>query len=145
MFIDTAKNTMRIAALKEGITSDGTHYILNMRRDTSMFYLENNEVIPSDENYNDASQFLSDITELDISSKQARSILSLYPQVRIKMAIYDGIEDTDVRDGLGFSAAHFFLGCQWPTFDDELDAHTFVDLLKKQALLMGFRTKKKAA
>ncbi len=43
----------------------------------------------------------------------------------LKIAKYDGIGDTDVRDGLSFIAAHFFLGCEWPiafaTMDSWLD------------------------
>lgn len=139
MFIDKPENTIRLGARDDGITDDGTHYLLRMRRDSSMFYLNNRAAMPTAQNIAEVAKHFAEISGVEFSPEQAEAILSLYPQVRIKVANYDGIEDTDVRDGLSFAMAHFFLGCTWPTFGDKVDLELFVALLQKQAGLMGFR------
>ena len=139
MFIDKPQNTMKLAHMAEGITDDGRHYLLRMRQDSALFFYENRDAAPSEANYIATAEFLSEITGLRIDAKQAQAILSLYPQVRIKIAVYDGISDTDVRDGLSFAAAHFFLGCEWPTYGDKVNMDEFTSLLQMQAGKMGFQ------
>lgn len=138
MFVDSAKNTMNILASEDGIDSDGTHYLINMRRDSTKFFTDNADAQPTNENMKDAAAFISEITELQVSSEQTKQILKLYPHVRIKLAIYNGISDTDVRDGLSGAAAHYILGCEWPTFGDDLDVCLFVEALKREAIHHGF-------
>ena len=138
MFIDTPQNTLKLAGRQEDITNDGTHYLMRMRRDTSMFFYENRDAKPSANNYAVAAQFFTEITEVEIGAEQAEAILALYPHTRIKIAKYDGIRDTEVRDGLSSAAAHFFLGCEWPNNGDNVDIDAFVGLLKQSANLMGF-------
>lgn len=140
MFIDTPQNVVSLPSRLDGDIGDGTHYLLCMKLDTSKFYFDNRRAMPTAENYIDAAEYLTDLTEVQFSAEQAADLLMLYPQVRIKIAVYDGIDDTDGRDGLDFAAAHFFLGCSWPTFGDEVDVAAFVSMLKKQATQLGFKT-----
>lgn len=137
MFIDTPQRTLIIAAKDDGITDDGTHYVLRMRRDSSLFMFENRDAIPSEAAYAAVAKQLTWQTDVSISPDQAKAILSLYPQARIKVAMY-GIGDTDVREALSFAIAHFFLGCSWPTYGDEVDLESFIATMRKQASLMGF-------
>jgi len=140
MFIDSAKNTLRIAARDDELTPDGTHYLLRMRRDSSLFYHQHRNAIPTHDKYAQAAEYLSEITELHISANQAEAMLSLYPHVRINLATTGSISSSDVRDGLSQAVAHFFLGCSWPTIGDEVDIDTFVELLKQSARLMNFES-----
>lgn len=137
MFIDTHVNTLKLATLDDGITDDGTHYILRMRRDASQFFFANRDAIPTDTQYSEVAQYFGEITELDFTTGDVAAILALYPFARIKVTL-DGISPTDVRDELSNAVAYFFLGCTWPTFGDKVDIAPFVALLQKQARLMGF-------
>lgn len=138
MFIDSAKNTMRFINAEDGITNDGTHYLIRMRRDASKFYMDNIDLQLSEENLQETAEFISEITGLECNTSQVTLLLKLYPHVRIKIAEYNGISDTDVRDGISQAVAHFFLGCEWPTFGDEIDIEQFVEFLKKEAIHHGF-------
>jgi len=138
MFIDTPENTLRLAAGDERQGTEGTHYLLRMRQDAARFYLENVGAIPSDESYEDARQYLAEISGLEFTRKQTESFLDLYPHARIKIAKYGGIGDTDVRDELSFAVAHLFLGCSWPTYGENQDIDLFLQMLQAQALEVGF-------
>lgn len=135
MFIDSAKNTLNIASRLDELTSDGTHYLLRMRRESSAFLYENRDVMPTDERYAQAAAFLKEITELEFTLEQTKNILSLYPNVRISLAT-SSISAS--KEGLSFVAAHFFLGCNWPVYGDNIDADEFLKILKKSANLIGF-------
>lgn len=137
MYIDSPENTLRLASRQEDLTEDGTHYLLRMRRDSSKFFYLNRDARPSLKNYADAAQFLTEITGVDISAAQAEAMLSLYPRARIKLATDDGIQNTDVRDDLSFVAAHFFLGCNWPTYGSNVNINGFTELIKQSARLMN--------
>lgn len=138
MFIDTPVNTLKLATLDDGITDDGTHYLLRMRRDASQFFFTSRGAIPTDTQYSEVAQFFCEIAELDFTAGDVAAILALYPFARVKVAMAGGIGPTDVRDELSDVVAHFFLGCTWPTFDGKVDIAAFVALLQKQARLMGF-------
>lgn len=139
MNIDSPSNVLRIAAGREGVTDDGTHYLLRMRRDRSVFFRANRDSLPTLENYAAVASYLSEITGLSIESDEAKQLLSLYPYARIKLADIGRIEDSDVKDELSFLVAHFFLGCSWPTMGDSVDMNAFIDLLQGQAILMGYK------
>jgi hypothetical protein len=54
-----------------------------------------------------------------------------------------GVVETHVRGDLSFAVAHFFLGCRWPKYEDvDVDIDAFVELLKQQAVTMGFEKAK---
>jgi hypothetical protein len=137
MYIDTPDKTMALATKLGGAQDADVRLLLRMRLQSSTFYYENRNATPTPQDYVEVAQRMSDATELDISVEQAEAILALYPHARIKVALY-GTSDTDVREELMFAAAHFFLGCAWPTYGDCVDIEAFVELLKKQAVQLGF-------
>jgi hypothetical protein len=139
MHISTPANTLSLNARIEDRQADGLHYIFAMQRSASQFYLDNAAAQPSEKHLEEVAGYFAGITGLAFSSEQAEAILSLYPRARIKVAVYDGIFDTDVRDELSFAVAHFFLGCSWPTYGDAIDLDEFMDLMTRQALAMGFK------
>lgn len=138
MFIDTPENTLKLAAGDERLRPESTHYLLRMRQDAARFYMENVGAIPSHESYERARQYLAEISGLEFSREQTESLLDLYPHARIKIAVYGGIRDTDVRDELSFAVAHLILGCSWPTFGENQDIDLFLETLQTQALEVGF-------
>lgn len=117
-------------------TPDG-EFLMGLYRDSIDFYYKHRDLIPSDEQYQEAMEFFNEITELNLNLEQTKGILDLYPLPRITLAAYTTM-DTDTRDQLSFAIAHFFLGCSWPMFKDKVDIDAFVELLKDQAKQMGF-------
>jgi hypothetical protein len=132
MYIDSPQKTMALAAKLGGPQDADVRSLMRMRLQSCTFYYENRNAMPTAQDYVDAAQRMSEATELDISVEQAEAILALYPHARIKIALY-GTSDTDVREEMMFAAAHFFLGCEWPVYGDNVDIEAFVQLLKEQA------------
>ena len=135
MLIDTPANTMSLMSSKFDLTEDGTHVLMVMRRNSALFYLENRDAVPAEDEFTKAAATLTEITELEISTEVAKSILSLYPHVRINIAEYGA---DDCQSDLAFVAAHFFLGCRWPEYRDDVEIEHFVNALKAEAGRMGF-------
>ncbi len=138
MFVDTAKNTMKIIETEEGKTSDGAHYLMRMRRDSTKFFTDNLDCQPTTKNLDDAAEYISEISGLKLSNKQIQNILALNPHVRIKLAVYDGVFDTDVRDGLSGAVSKYLLGCEWPKIVDNIDIDVFLTVLHSEAKHHGF-------
>jgi hypothetical protein len=139
MFIDTPANTLRISRNEDGRVDDGRHYVLHMRQESSEFLLKNRLATPTQENYESVAANFTEQTGVAFTALQAAAILDLYPNSRIKIAVYNGIGDSDVRDGLGDVMAHFFLGCRWPVFGDAIEIKEFLAVLQKQGLAMGYQ------
>lgn len=84
-----------------------------------------------------AAELLTKITKIKFDAKQTESMLNLYPKARIELAT-NGLLDTSVRNALSVAVAHFFLGCSWPTYGDNIDIETFTGVLKRQAVKAGY-------
>lgn len=139
MFIQEPKQIIRLADSEDGITDDGTHYLFRMQRDAARSYLDSVDLQPSDAAYCEASEFLIEITRVNLEKDAVKRILSLYPHARIKLAEAQGTGPTHVRDELSFVAAHFFLGSRWPNYGDEVDVDRFVAILQSEAEDLGFK------
>lgn len=139
MFINEPKNILRLADSEDGLTDDGTHYLFRMQRDAARAYWDNVDLQPSDTAYCEASEFLTEITEICLDKDAVKRILSLYPHARIKLSESNGTGPTHVRDDLSFVVAHFFLGTRWPNFGDKIDVERFVAILKFEAEAFGFK------
>lgn len=140
MFINTATNVMKLGNRDDEITEDGMHYLLRMKRDSSLFLLKHKDSRPSRTQLRDAASHMTSISDIEFTSDQVEEILDLYPAARIGLAV-DGVSPTSVRDELSFVTAHFFLGCDWPTYGDSakgVDIAEFVALIQKQAKSMGY-------
>jgi hypothetical protein len=140
MFIGDAKRMVEADTSYRNGKSDTANYILVNMVDNAKWLAENANAEPTDEQYKEVQSFILECSGIDLGTKGTKTLLSIYPRAKIKVAKYD-VSDTDVRDDISFAVAHFFLGCAWPTYGDNVDIDAFVDLLKRQAVKVGFEVK----
>jgi hypothetical protein len=103
------------------------------------FYMANRDTLPTDEQYEAATRYVSKLTAIKFTQDNVVSILGLYPQTRILLAVM-GPDESSVHESLQFAIAHFLLSCRWPAADDGLDVHEFTSLLRRRAVEMGLNT-----
>lgn len=103
------------------------------------FYMANRDKFPTDEQYAAATRYVSKLTAIKFTQENVVSILGLYPQTRILLAIM-GPDEGSVHESLQFAVSHFLLSCRWPVADDGLDVHDFTSLLRRRAVEMGLNT-----
>ena len=135
MKTDHPQNTLRLSRLKEDQVS-GLHYLFHMRREGIRQYLANASIEPSEELVQEAAQVLSECVDFLVPVEFVRQLLSMYPPVRINLAMVGSAQDSEVRDRLVDAMSHFLLGCTWPTYGDQVDAEEFSALLKRQYFLL---------
>ena len=135
IFIDTPANTLKAAQQPGGLTN----FYMRLRRETARLLYEMSDIPATPEQLRDAAEFMSRISGLDIRIEQACILLRLYPPVRTRLVKYKDVEDPEVRDGLAFVLAHFFLACRWPRSDEDISYKDFISLLQRQACRMGFK------
>lgn len=112
--------------------------LLKMHANRSQHLYNNCLAAMTDRLYLNVTEFMQSNLGWDISQEQVTAILELYPHARIEVAVTGGVNDTDVRDQVLCAFSHFFLGCDWPTFGDNVDLTVFLQALHKQAVAMGF-------
>ena len=132
MFVDSAKNTMRLAQDSENL------FVINMRSKTTMEILNHRYMATPDEAYRDVAALWAEHAKVDLTIGQVEAILSLYPRERIAMVLANTVSDTDIADQLMSVLAHFYLGCTWPTYGDNVDTDRFLSLLQHQVKQMEF-------
>lgn len=122
------------------ILEDNEHnqMLLGFTRNINSFLYQHRDKKPTEQHYLHAAEFMSAQAGFEIDVEMAKGILDLYPHARIKLAEYDGLGDTEVRDLVASAVANFFLGCDWPTYGDNVDTTVFCKALHKQAVAMGF-------
>ncbi|WP_274644837.1 hypothetical protein [Pseudomonas serbica] len=103
------------------------------------FYMANRDTVPSDEQYEAATRYVSKLTAIKFTQANVVAILGLYPQARILLAVM-GPDESAVHEALQFAVAHFLLSCRWPAADEGLDVHEFTSLLRRRAVEMGLNT-----
>lgn len=118
----------------------GEHFLLKVRRERSAWLLEHRWARPCVDALLDASRLLSEMTGISALPGQVDAMLELYPEIRIKIALDEGVRDTAARGMLCDMAASFFLGSRWPSEEDEIEADLgeFLGVLRRQACAMGF-------
>lgn len=129
---------MKISENPYGDNIEERNIVFHMQKQAMAFYIEHKDAEPTEEHYRQAIEFCSDNTGILFKLDEIKAILSLYPHTRIKLAVYDGTFDTDVRDMLSSAITHFFLKCEWPTYGDNVDIDKFIDILQEQARFMGY-------
>jgi hypothetical protein len=112
--------------------------LLGFTKNINTFLYEHRNAQPTEKNYLDAAEFMSETAGFEINMERAKGILDLYPHARIKLAVYNGLGDTEVRDLVSDAMANFFLGCDWPRYGDNVDTTIFCRALYAQAVKMGF-------
>ena len=135
MKTDKPQNTLRVARMKDDQVN-GLHYLFHMRREGIRQYLENAQAQPSAELVQEASLTLSECTGFAVAPEFVGQLLSMYPPVRIKLALVGAADDSEVRDVLLDGMCHFLLGCTWPTYGDEVDVDEFSALVQRQYFLL---------
>lgn len=118
--------------------SETTETLNSFTRNINTFLYQNRDKQPTEQHYLHAAEFMSATAGFEIDVEMAKGILSLYPHARIKIAKYDGLGDTEVRDLVASALSDFFLGCNWPTYGDNVDLTVFCRALHAQAVKMGF-------
>lgn len=126
MSITTPKNIMEMAANSDG----GKLYFESIKRNAA-FYIGSLHMEPTEEDYQEATEVLSDHAGIELPVAQVKTILSLYPKVRIQIAEW-GADDTATRGEILSAVSDLYLGCEWPTYGDKIDISAFTELLKAQ-------------
>jgi hypothetical protein len=112
--------------------------LLGFTKNINTFLYEHRNAQPTEKNYLDAAEFMSETAGFEINMERAKGILDLYPHARIKLAVYNGLGDTEVCDLVLSAMSNFFLGCDWVTYGDKVDLTIFLAALHKQAVAMDF-------
>jgi hypothetical protein len=111
--------------------------LFSTQADNTQFYLDNVNVSPTIHQVYEVAHIIKIVTGIDCDSFLAKTILSLYPTAKIQVAVYG--TESDAKDEILWAVAHFFLGCPWPTDNDDVQLTEFVLLLQKQAQALGFK------
>jgi hypothetical protein len=122
--------------------SHGQHdAFLKARRDRIKFSMENRRAIVSDKHLNEATAFVRQLTQIDVTLGQVETMLDLYPFVRIQVAKYGVYTDKMCMDELANMIGDFFLGSAWPRTNGKGigEDEEFLSLLRQQAEKMGYR------
>lgn len=140
MFINTAKNlNIILDNYEKGIADKRqVEFSFKLHRDGAKFYLENKDAEPKREHYEAAANHIRETIGVILTPEQTRDILILFPSARIKLAVYDGTGDTEVRDLISDAAFGYFAGTEAPSYGDKVDVDRFFGHLKYQAKEMGY-------
>jgi hypothetical protein len=143
MFINTAKNTNRLLKNKELSRgdSDQVDFLFKMHIKSVQFYTKNRNAIPSKKHYEEAANHILESFGVIVNAEETEIILSLFPSARIKLAVYNGCSDTEVRDLISEAACSYFCGSEVPTYGDEVDIERFYKHISTQAKELGFSLK----
>ena len=138
MLVDSTNNVMSAAKENYALYDDTElDSLFSTRADNTQFYLENVNVSPTTHQVYEVAHIIKIVTGIDCDSFLAKTILSLYPTAKIQVAVYG--TESDAKDEILWAVAHFFLGCPWPTYNDDVQLTEFVLLLQKQAQALGFK------
>ncbi len=129
---------MKLASADFDNGKAGTNYLLQIRVESNRWLLQHLSSTPKHQQIIDANLYILRATGLLLTEEQLREILTLFPVVRIELAVY-GIERIDVQDNLKDAISNFFLGCTWPRISDNVNIKKFVSLLRHQAVAMGYK------
>lgn len=138
MFVDSTHKVMSAAKENLALYNDAElESLFSTRADNTQFYLENVNVSPTTHQVYEVAHIIKIVTGIDCDSFLAKTILTLYPTAKIQVAVYG--TESDAKDEILWAVAHFFLGCPWPTYNDDVQLTEFVLLLQKQAQALGFK------
>ncbi|MFC5079531.1 hypothetical protein VTH8203_01518 [Vibrio thalassae] len=144
MFINKAKNLDNILNNKEKgiVDTDQVDFSFQLHRNAAMFELDNQDAKPTTENYQEAACHIKETTGVVLSVEQVIRILNLFPSARIKLAVYKGCSDSEVRELVYEAACGFFAGSEAPTYGDGINMDRYIAHLQTQAKVMGYNVEK---
>lgn len=131
MKVDSAKNTMAIAE------NPNQFFVVESRLRQSMELLNHRYIATPDECYYTVVALWKEEAKLELKASQVETILSLYPRDRILLTLVGNTINPDVREAMLDVLAHFFLGCKWPDYGDNVDKERFISLLQHQLTNAG--------
>jgi hypothetical protein len=138
MFVDSTNKVMSAAKENSALYDDAElDSLFSTRADNTQFYLDNVNLAPTTHQVYEVAHIIKIVTGINCDSFLAKTILSLYPTAKIQVAVYG--TESDAKDEILWAVAHFFLGCPWPTYNDDVQLTEFVLLLQKQAQALGFK------
>lgn len=121
---------------------DGVEYGLAQRhKESVIFYQENKDKQIKEEDYKNALISIESYIDISLTEDQLINILSFFPFVRVRMAVY-GVEGQGNAEDLCDMISSFLMGVQWPTFGDDVDIDDFMALLHQRATEMGYKVVK---
>lgn len=123
----TPADIMRCAARPEGI--DDISFVL--KRQSACAFFGNITAKPTPEDIAEAVAMMADYFEIETTEAELEAILTLYPQAAIGLAEW-GADDTDIRGQIASAYSNLYLGCDWPTYGDNVDLDAFTAILKAQ-------------
>ncbi|MHD0644310.1 hypothetical protein ACYPKM_01570 [Pseudomonas aeruginosa] len=85
-----------------------------------------------------AQRFFSFQAQVELTLEQTKHILSLFPAVRIELALF-GPKDEEVIAAMWHVLPGYFLDSCWPLNTDEEEMARFVEMIKLQAHSMGYQ------
>ena len=132
MLIESTNKVM--AAAKGNITVNES--LFRTRANTAQFYIDNVNLSPTTHQVYEVAHIIKIVTGIDCDTLLAKTILTLYPSAKIQVAVYG--TESDAKDEILWAVSHFFLGCPWPTFEDNVELTEFILLLQQQAKALGF-------
>lgn len=125
----TAAGILKIAERSDEQV-EGLHYIFAMRRNIARAAIASLNTTVSDESFAETQELMAELLENEVSADFVFHILALYPYARI--SLIEGGMDTQARESLASALSHFLLGCEWPTYGDNVNIEAFTLLLQKQ-------------
>lgn len=112
---------------------------MNSQKARIEFAVANASSVPNIAALAGAIDYVAEEAGILLSADELRSILSLYPVQRGKLAAY-GWGDTEVRELILDVVANFMANTRWPVGRDEVDMQLFIERLKAAARFMGYST-----
>lgn len=137
MFTQTPQEAI---ALLDPHGSNNANNLLQCLRGGTKFYVDHANSQPKERDYIDLVAYYEEISEIKFSLDDVKTIVTLSPHLRIKLAEYDGLGDTEVRDLAADALAAFLLHTTWPNYGDRVNSTDFVGALKQQAQSIGLGT-----
>lgn len=92
---------------------------------------------PKTEDYQEVTDMLNGVLELNIEAGHVKVLLDFYPYVKAKIA-HNPANDEMMRDLILDAVSDFFLGCPWPEYEENINMDNYLDALTVQ--FKGFST-----
>lgn len=111
---------------------------VEMHKKAREFYVKNLNAIPKRKYILEALEVIAETLAIRLSAEELEKILVLFPVARIKLAVYQGCSDTEVKDLVLEAVFVFITGCELPCFKDDVDSTSALAYLHSQAREMGY-------
>lgn len=122
---------MTMTTVQNIMTMTGHNDYFESTKRCAFGYLSSLHLEPTESDYLEAAGVIAECAEIELPVAQVKTILSLYPKVRIQIAEW-GADDTATRGAILSAVSDLYLGCEWPTYGDQINIDAFTELLTRQ-------------